>query len=195
MPRKNELSLTICRLYKNTISGNILPSTNNGHMSEEFLLEKGGRQGCPVSFLLYCIQNNIFPYNILKDKEIKGFNIPGRKEKLKLSQYADDTSFISSNFKDLPLLFDKFSKYEKATGCTGCTFNIPAGIREIQEYAKTQSQRNLSLKGKMILSKLWFTAIVFPILKDLIPKEIKIMFGYLWKGSAAEPIAPETLCL
>ena len=87
-------------------------------MSKEFLLKKGSRQGYPVSFPLYCIQNNIFLYDILKDKEIKGFNIPGRKEKLKLSQYADDTSFISSNFKDLPLLFDKFSKYEKATGCT-----------------------------------------------------------------------------
>ena len=56
--------------------------------------------------------------NILKQKEIKGFNIPDKKENLKLSQYADDTSFISSNFEDIPLQFHKFSKYEKATGCT-----------------------------------------------------------------------------
>ena len=91
---------------------------NNGHMSAEFLLERGVRQGCTLSFGFYCIQNNIFWYNILKDKEIKGFNIPGRKENLKLSQYADDTSFISSNFEDIPLLLDKFSRYEKATGCT-----------------------------------------------------------------------------
>ena len=91
---------------------------NNGHMSEEFLLERGVRQGCPLSFPLYCVQNDVFSYDILKDKEIKGFNIPGRKENLKLSQYADDTSFISSNFEDIPLLLDKFSKYEKATACT-----------------------------------------------------------------------------
>ena len=87
---------------------------NNGHMSEDFLFKRGVREGCS----LYWVQNDVFSYDILKDKEIKGFNIPGKKENLKLSQYADDTSFISSNFDDIPLLSDKFSKYEKATGCT-----------------------------------------------------------------------------
>ena len=220
---------------------------NNGHMSEEFLLERGVRQGCPLSFPLYCVQNDVFSHDILKDKDIKGFNLPGKKGNLKLSQYADDTSFISSNFEDIPLLFEKFSKYEKATGCTlnahktkglliqtntvaricqkypitWCTdefvrilgvhfnndyqhtkyFNMQACIRQMEECAKTQSQRNLSLKGKtvvintLILSKLWFMANVFPIPKDLIPEINKIIFGYLWKGSAAEPIARETLFL
>ena len=83
---------------------------NNEHMSKAFLLERGVRQGCPLSFPLYSVQNDVFSYDILKDKEIKGFNIPAKKEKLKLSQYADDTSSISSNFEDIPLLFEKFSK-------------------------------------------------------------------------------------
>ena len=47
----------------------------------------------------------------------------------------------------------------------------------------------------LILSKLWFIVILFPIPKDLIPKVNKIIFGYLWKGSAAEPIAREILFL
>ena len=94
---------------------------NNRLMSVNFLLEKGARQGCPLFAPLYCIQNDMLSYNVLKDKEIKGFNKPGKKENLKLSQYADKTSFISSNFEDISKLFDKFSKYEKATGCT---FNV-----------------------------------------------------------------------
>ena len=71
----------------------------------------------------------------------------------------------------------------------------------MEECAKIQSQRNLSLKGKTIVinalisSKLWFIANVFPIPKDLIPEINKIIFGYLWKRSAAEPIAWETLFL
>ena len=218
---------------------------NTGHISEEFLMERGVRQGCPLSSPLYCRQNDVFSYNILKDKEIKHFNIPGKKENLKLSQYADDTSFVSSNFEDIPLLFDKFSKYVKATGCTvnthktkglliqtnniaricqkypitWCTdeivwilgvhfksdyehtkyFNIQACIRQMEECGKTQSQRNLSFKGKKIvintltLSKLWFIVNVFPIPKNLISERNKIIFGYLWKGSAAEPRAPENL--
>ena len=101
-------------LYQETYS----QVQNNGHMPEAFLLERSVRQGCPLSFPLYCVQNDDFPYDILKDKEIKGFNIPGKKEKLKLSISADDTGFISSNFDDIPLLLEKFSKYEKATGCT-----------------------------------------------------------------------------
>ena len=74
-------------------------------------------------------------------------------------------------------------------------FNIQACTRQMEECAKAQPQINLSLKGKIIvintsiLAKLWFIANVFPIPKDLIPKINKIMFGYLWKGSAAEPIA------
>ena len=91
---------------------------NNEHMSEEFFLERGVRQGFPLSFPLCCAQNDVFSYDILKDEKIKGFNISVRKENLKLSQYADDTSFISSNFQGIPLLLDKLSKYEKATGCT-----------------------------------------------------------------------------
>ena len=91
-------------LYRDTYS----QVQNNGHMSEEFLLERGVRQGCSLFFPLYCLKNDVFSHDILKDKEIKGFNIPGKKENLKLSQYADDTSFISSNFENIPLLFDKF---------------------------------------------------------------------------------------
>ena len=86
--------------------------------SEEFFLKRELRQGCPLSLPLHCIQNDIFSYNILKDKEIKGFNVPDRKENLKLSQYAGDTSFISSNFEDIPLLLDDFLKNEKAATCT-----------------------------------------------------------------------------
>ena len=44
----------------------------------------------------------------------KGFNIPSQNENMKLFQVTDATSFISSNFEDIPLLFDKFSKDEKA---------------------------------------------------------------------------------
>ena len=215
---------------------------NNGHMSEKFLLERGVRQGCPLSFPLYCVQIGVFSHALLKEQEIKGFNLPGKKGNLKLSQYADDNSFISSNIEDIPLLFDKFSKYKKATGCTfnayktkglliqtntvaricqkcpitwctdefvrilGVHFNndyehtkyfiIQAWIHQMEECAKTQSQTNLSLKGNtivintLILSKLWFIANLVPIPKNLIPKINKIIFGYLWKGSAAEPISP-----
>ena len=53
--------------------------------------------------------------NITKPKRYK---LPGRKENLKLSQYADDTSFLSTNFSDIPFIFEQFSKYKTAMGCS-----------------------------------------------------------------------------
>ena len=71
----------------------------------------------------------------------------------------------------------------------------------MEECAKAQSRRNLSLKGKtivintLILSKLWFMANIFPIPEDLILEINKFVFVYLWKGSVAQSIARETLFL
>ena len=58
---------------------------NYGYFSECIRLEKGVRQGCPLSFPLYCTQNDVFTKSVNKDPKIKGFKLPGRKENLKLS--------------------------------------------------------------------------------------------------------------
>ena len=69
----------------------------------------------------------------------------------------------------------------------------------MDKCAKTQSQRNLSLKGKTlvintcILPKVGFVSNVFPLHTYIILEIKKIIFGYLWKGSAAKSIARETL--
>ena len=91
---------------------------NNGYFSECIKLERGVRQGCPLSFPLYCTQNGIFTNSVNKDPNINGFKLPGRKETLKLSQYADDTIFISTNFSDIPFIFEQFSKYKTTRGCS-----------------------------------------------------------------------------
>ena len=91
---------------------------NNGYFSECIRLKRGMRQGCPLSFPLYCTLNDVFTNSVNKDPNIKGFKLLGRKDNLKLSQYADDTSFRSINFSDIPFIFEQFSKYKKATGCS-----------------------------------------------------------------------------
>ena len=101
-------------IYKETYS----QVHNNGYFSDCITLERSVRQGCPLSFPLYCTQNDVFTNSVNKDPNIKGFKLPGKKEDLKLSQYADDTSFISTNFSDIPFIFEQFSKYKTATGCS-----------------------------------------------------------------------------
>ena len=74
---------------------------NNGYFSECIKLERGVRQGCLLSFPLYCTQNDVFTNSVNKDPNIKGFKLPGKKETFKFSQYTDDTSLISTNFSDI----------------------------------------------------------------------------------------------
>ena len=58
---------------------------NNGYFSDCIILERGVRQGCLLSFPLYCTQNDVFTNSINKDQNIKGIKLPGRKENLKLT--------------------------------------------------------------------------------------------------------------
>lgn len=73
---------------------------SNEHMSKEFLLERGLRQGWSLFFWSGSITY--------------GKTIPVKKQNCKLSQYADDTNINLSNFEDI----DKCLKCQKATGCT-----------------------------------------------------------------------------
>ena len=93
---------------------------NNGYFSECITLERGVRQGCPLSFPLYCTQNDVFTNSVNKDENISGFKTSRQEGKSKAIPdiYADDTSFISTNFSDIPFIFEQFSKYKAATGCS-----------------------------------------------------------------------------
>ena len=71
--------------------------TNNGFLSPQVSLQRGLRQGCPLSLPLYVIQSQISATNIKQDKTITGINIPNQKEQVKISQYADGSNFFLKN--------------------------------------------------------------------------------------------------
>ena len=81
-------------------------------------MERGVRQRCPLSFPLFCTQNDVFTNGVNQDKTMKGFKLPGRKENLKPSLYADNSSFISTNFSAILFIFEQFLKCKKAPGCS-----------------------------------------------------------------------------
>ena len=63
---------------------------NNGHSSSFFRLQRGVRQGCPLSGLLLIIGIELFTRALKNDQSIKGINVETKE--IKITQYADDTT-------------------------------------------------------------------------------------------------------
>ena len=63
-------------LYKQNIS----VISNNGYLSPKALLQRGLRQGCPLSLPLYVIQGQVTTININENKDIIGIHTPNQKE-------------------------------------------------------------------------------------------------------------------
>jgi hypothetical protein len=66
---------------------------SNGYVSEFFNVQRGVRQGCPLSPLLFVLVAEVFGQAICKCSEIQGLRLPGGKE-VKISQYADDENSV-----------------------------------------------------------------------------------------------------
>ena len=80
---------------------------NNGHASEPFLLERGVRQGCPLSGMLFVIAIEVLAQKIRRSKMIKGIEIEfNGSQEIKLSQYADDTTALLSDSESVMQLFE-----------------------------------------------------------------------------------------
>ena len=90
---------------------------NNGHASEPFLLERGVRQGCPLSGMLFVIAIEVLAQKIRRSKMIKGIEIEyNGSQEIKLSQYADDTTALLSDSESVMQLFELLGLFERCSG-------------------------------------------------------------------------------
>jgi exonuclease III len=87
-------------VYKNTEAC----VTNNGYSSPFFVLERGVRQGCPLSAYLFIMVVELLANKIRNTKEIKGIKI-GQIE-IKIIQMADDTTVFVEDLQSLRIVLD-----------------------------------------------------------------------------------------
>ena len=93
--------------------------TNNGYLSSFFEIQRGVRQGCPLSPTLFIMCIELLSYEVSNNKDIKGINI--HDEEIKNTLFADDATFLTDgsdkSFKTLVNVLDNFSY------CSGLKLN------------------------------------------------------------------------
>ena len=83
---------------------------NNGYTSNYFKLERGVRQGCPLSPYLFIINVELLAESIRKEDKIKSLLLA--KKECKLSMYADDTSLLlKPEEEELNIAIEYFTKF------------------------------------------------------------------------------------
>ena len=97
-------------LYKNSKSAVM----NNGTFTQFFNLERGVRQGCPLSVYLFLLVVELLATHIRQDKTINGITL--KSSELKISQMADDTTIFLKSATSIPPLLATLNKFALYSG-------------------------------------------------------------------------------
>ena len=97
---------------------------NNGHSSSFFRLQRGVRQGCPLSGLLFIIGIEIFARALKSDQSIKGINVETKE--IKSTQYADDTTVFVRDEESVEQLLRLLDEFKLISGLEINTFKTEA---------------------------------------------------------------------
>ena len=89
---------------------------NNSLLSPPIQLLRGLRQGCPLSLPFYIIQGEV-KTNINNNENIKGVKIPNNKKEIKISQYVDNSNFLTTH-ESIQHVINFFKKLTKVTRST-----------------------------------------------------------------------------
>ena len=81
-------------------------------------MQRGLREGCPLSLPLYVTQGEVTTLNVNQNKNIKGIKIPNKTNEIKISQYADDSNFLLTEQESVEKVIEYFQKLKKVTGAT-----------------------------------------------------------------------------
>ena len=89
----------------------------NGEKTKPFYLNRGVRQGCGLSMLLFIISLEPFLIKIRKNNNINGFRLTNGTATKQIA-YADDVSFMINNAEEIKETFREFKRYGDLSGAT-----------------------------------------------------------------------------
>ena len=92
----------------------------NGFLSEGINLERGARQGCPLSCLIFIICTEFMTLALQQSNKIKGIELktPENTKEIRITQYADDTCLFLKNLNQIQNSLDIIKSFSSVSGLT-----------------------------------------------------------------------------
>ena len=120
---------------------------NNGHLSDEFMIQRGVRQGCPVSSLIFILCVEILAAKINNNNEIKGIQLKTGKsiDHVKITQYADDGTLFLNNIAEMTEAINVIKVFSKLAG-TELNLDKCEGLWIGKSKANQNNCNNLGMK-------------------------------------------------
>ena len=88
----------------------------NGWTSKGFDVERGIRQGCPLSSLLFILAAEYMANSVRENINVRPMELTGYDFPLKLLQYADDTLFFVQDEKSLNEILNELHYFGEVAG-------------------------------------------------------------------------------
>ena len=98
------------RTFLNNVESCVM---NNGHSTGYFPLERGTRQGDPLSAFLFILCLETLFIQIRSNNQIRGITINNKQ--IKLSAFADDADFFAADTKSVRLILQICSTFQSFT--------------------------------------------------------------------------------
>ncbi len=89
---------------------------NGGYISKEYNMERGVRQGCPISPILFLLAVEMLSIKVKQCKTIKGIQRSHNDTPHKLKQFADDTTFLLKDLIDFREILSKIKLFSDISG-------------------------------------------------------------------------------
>ncbi|XDV33381.1 hypothetical protein PO909_003805 [Leuciscus waleckii] len=207
------------------VNGNSSIKLKHG-TSPRFELQRGIRQGCPISPYLFILTTQLLA-NHIKNSALQGVGIMGKE--IIISQLADDTTLFLKNSDQIPLALDAIKTFSDASGlhlnvlkcelmpikelsvssiCNiqvketitylgivisknsklRCNLNFLPIIEKAKKRFNQWLQRDLSLKGRILLSKaegisrLTYAAISLDLDRVICKRIDQLLCNFVWKN-------------